>query len=336
MPFSASQNRKRRIFNRSFSILAAVISGTAAVAAGSIVSVCNSIGITPGAVIANWFTMPVLGILFILFPIKLLSSCCTEWINSAAGSIISAFFDYLLAVAEIAADIASPFYSANPGILYSLLLVVILLFVLAVEKLKYKIAGAMIFAILFTLFPLMAQHKNSGVAVISSDCSKPASIVVLFKRPGEAAVINPVYAHIGKIEKILKDNGIFHISEVRFSEPSVKNLSGLRRLASSFKVIKVIMPPDNRHSWRFRDRITETPANFYYTWEGRNGEKIKILREKNKFAIEYPESGVMLNWKLEICYDDNGRKITFRRGNEKSVAGLLPWSDQIGVLQYEL
>ena len=171
--------------------------------------------------------------------------------------------------------------------------------------------------------------------MISSDSGVPPTLVVTDSELKEAVVINPVSAHAENMGKLLRAGVVTKIAEVGFSAPSVRNLSGLEYLQRRYRIEKVLMPGNKRRNWQFFDRITEGGGEFYFVPEGSGGEKLKLFREKNKFAIEYPDSGVMLGWRLEINDKDNGREITFIRKGKK-VSSTLPWSSKNGVWQHEL
>ena len=151
----------------------------------------------------------------------------------------------------------------------------------------------------------------------------------------EALVVNPVSAHVEAMDKELRSGAVTRIAEIAFSFPSTRNLSGLEFLKKRYRIEKVVMPGNKGRNWQFFDRITEGRGEFCYVPEGSGGEKLNLFREKNKFAIEYPESGVMLGWRLEINDRDNGREITFIR-NGKKISSTLPWSTKYGVWQHEL
>lgn len=335
MPFNAFTLRERRKFYFGFSLQALLVSGFAAALAGSVVSLYHTMALTPGAVIANWFTMPVLGLLFAMFPVKLLASCCGSAADRIAGSIIEMFFGYLRTVAGIMSDWAAPFHAVPPGIFMAAVLTCLLLGALSFRRRLYAVLAGGAFLLTFLIFPLTSFWSKPRITVISSDSGTPASVVVADTGLRELTLVNPVRNHIPETEQALKRSGISRIAEVLFSRSLVRNVTGLDYLCGRFKVEKVVMPPGARRNGYFTDRITERGGDFYYVHEGKGGEKVKIFREKSKFAIEYPDSGVMLGWRLEITDRDKGRVLDLYRNNKK-VTALLPWSCKNGVWHYEL
>ena len=335
MPFSAAASTGRRCFKWQFTLQALLVSGVAATLAGSVISLHHSMFLTPGAVIANWFTLPVLGVLFAMLPVKLLASCAGGgWDRTAAG-IIEMFFDYLRGTAEIMSSFAVPFHAMTPGIWLTALMIVLLLGTLGFRKRSIALICGTGFLLLFFSFPLCSLLSDSTVTVISSDAGTPPTVVICDNALREISIINPVRAHRKEVEKVLKRSGIPLIAEIGFSDPSVRNLSDLNYLAGRYRVEKVLLPRETRKNGFFTDSITERGGDYRYVNEGNGGEKIKILRKKDEFAIEYPDSGVMLGWRLEITHCDNGRVLNFS-GPEGKVSALLPWSSKNGIWQYEL
>ena len=335
MPFSPATSGERRFFRWRFALQALVISGISATLAGSVISLCHTMALTPGAVIANWFTLPVLGILFGMLPVKLLASCAGGFWDRTAAGIIEMFFDYLRAVAEIMSSFAAPFHALPPG---KWLTVVMILLLLAALSFRKKAAAAVcgsVFLLLLSAFPLASWLGKSAVTVISSDTGTPPTVVICDKALREISIINPVRAHRNETEKVVKSSGIPFIAEIGFSKASVRNLSDLKYLCRRYTVEKVLLPQGARRNGYFTDNITEYGGNYRYAAEGQGGEKIKILRKKDGFAIEYPDSGVMLGWRLEISHCDRGRVLNFS-GRESKVSALLPWSSKNGIWQYEL
>ena len=335
MPFSPYTLGEMRRFNRGFALKAMLFSGVAALLAGSVVSLYHTLAIAPGAVIANLFTMPLLTLLFAMLPVKLLSYLAGTFSDRMAAQIISSFFDYLRAVAEIMSELCTPFYAFAPGVLFAALAALLLLGALKFRrKLLALGAGAAFLAMLGSLL-LLSWCESSKVTVISSGCDAPPTVVVCDKGIGRIAVVNPVWKHNTALEKVLKRAGASRIHEIAFSRPSVKNLSGLNTLAKRYPVEMVVMPPMTGRNWKFSDRITEGRGEFFCVKEGLGAENLKLFREKNKFAIEYPDSGVILGWRLEISDSDEGRVVEFTRGGTKRRA-TLPWSNKNGVWQHEL
>ena len=335
MPFNLQTRKARRKKERLFKVFSLVISGAMATVAGSVIAYCHSIAVAPGAVAANVLTIPVLGLLFAWLPVKVLASFLSGDIDRFAGRVIEFGFDYLRFVAETTADLAVPFYAVPPGIWGCGAMIVLLLTALWVKNKKYSVLAGCLFFMLLCYFPLRAFGRGPQVAVISSDSGVPPTLVVTDSALKEAVVVNPVSAHTEKMEKLLRAGVVTKIAEVGFSAPSVRNLSGLGYLQRRYRIEKVLMPGNKRRNWQFFDRITEGGGEFYFVSEGSGGEKLKLFREKNKFAIEYPDSGVMLGWRLEINDKDNGREITFIRKGKK-VSSTLPWSSKNGVWQHEL
>ena len=335
MPFSPATAGERRCFRWRFTLQALVISGISATLAGSVISLCHAMALTPGAVIANWFTLPVLGILFAMLPVKLLASCAGGvWDRTAAG-IIEMFFDYLKAVAEIMSSFAAPFYAIPPGKWLTVVMIVLLLAALSCRRKAAAVVCGIVFLLLLAAFPLVSWFGKSAVTVISSDTGTPPTVVICDKALREISIINPVRAHRKELEKAVKSSGIPLIAEIGFSKASVRNLSDLKYLCSRYMIEKVLLPRGARRNGHFTDSITEYGGNYRCTAEGAGGEKMKILRKKDGFAIEYPDSGVMLGWRLEISHCDRGRVLNFS-GTEGKVSALLPWSSKNGIWQYEL
>lgn len=335
MPFTPLTLKKLRRFNGEFALKAAFFSGVTAVLAGSVVSLYHSFALVPGAVIANWFTLPVLGILFAMLPVKVAASFMPESVDRFAAQMIDMFFDYLRTVAEIMSELCAPFYAFAPGVFTAALMALLLLCAFGVRrKLPAVIAGGLFLSMLM-YFPLRSWCESSKVTVISSYSDTPPTLLISDKERGEISVVDPVRVHNPDLEKALKRAGTSKIDGIYFSRPSVRNLSGLELLALRYPVTKVVLPPVTGRNWQFKDRITERKGEFFYVNERENGEKLKFFREKNNFAIEYPDSGVMLGWKLEISDRDNGRAVVFTRGGLKRTA-TLPWSNKNGVWEHEL
>ena len=91
------------------------------------VSLYHSFALVPGAVIANWFTLPVLGILFAMLPVKVAASFMPESVDRFAAQMIDMFFDYLRTVAEIMSELCAPFYAFAPGVFTAALMAFLLL-----------------------------------------------------------------------------------------------------------------------------------------------------------------------------------------------------------------
>ena len=335
MPFTPLTLRKLRSFNREFALKAALFSGVTAVIAGTVVSLCHSFAIVPGAVAANWFTLPVLGLLFAMLPLKIAASFISEGVDRFAAQIIEMFFDYLRSVAEIMGNLCAPFYAFAPGIWCGALMALLLLYALHSRNKKQIFIAGGAFAALLLFFPLRSWCESSKVTVISSDSETPPTILISDKGTGEITVVNPVRYHNRELESALKRAGSSKIDGICFSHPAVRNLSGLDYLALRYPVTKVVLPPVTGRNWQFKDRITERKGDFFYVNEDGNTEKLKFFREKNKFAIEYPDSGVMLGWKLEISDRDDGRAVVFTKGPVRRTA-TLPWSNKNGVWEHEL
>ena len=335
MPFTAQTVKARRRYERRFKLFSLVISGIVAAAAGTVIAYGHSIAVAPGAVAANVLTIPVLGMLFAWLPVKLICSYLPENIDRFAAQVIEYGFDYLRFVAETTADLAAPFYAAEPGIWVVGSMIVLFLAALGMKKKSWSVAagGAFIFLLLF--FPVRSFWERPKVTVISSDTLAPPTIVVTDTALKEAVVVNPVNVHAEDMDKVLRTGAVTDVAEVRFSQPSVRNLSGMEYLNSRYRIQRVIMPGNNKRNRQFFDSVTERKGEFFYAPEGAGWEKLHLFREKNKFAIEYPESGVMLGWRLELNDRDNGREIILIR-NGKRISTTLPWSNKNGVWQYEL
>jgi hypothetical protein len=200
---------------------------------------------------------------------------------------------------------------------------------------RYAAVTGTLFLLLLFLFPLLGWFAPARLTVISSDSATPPTVVIADTFLKESTVINPVRKHLTETEQALRAGGTIRIAEVAFSKPSVRNASALDLLNSRYRIEKVILPGQRNRNWQFYDQITEQPGPFYYVKEGSGGEKLHLFREKNNFAIEYPDSGVMLSLRLEIKDNDQGRAVTLIR-NGKTQSVLLPWSNQNGVWQYEL
>lgn len=335
MPMTPENLAQRRMFNWGFACKSALISGIAAVLAGSVVSLYHNLALTPGAVAANWLTMPVLGFLFGMLPVKLLASSLSPDLDRWAAQIIELLFNYLRHVAEIMGDLAMPFYAFTPGVWLALVMTALLLAALALKNWKYAVASGTLFLLLFVSFPLRSFYDTSRVTVISSDSVLPPTVVISDKCIGELTVVNPVRGHHYDAEKAIKNSGASKISGIYFSAPSVRNLTALEYIERRYVVEKVFFPPMTGRNWKFKDRITESPGSYYCFHENENRGNLKIFRGKNKFAIEYPDSGAMLSWRLEISSGDNGRTVKLiRKGTVSST--VLPWSNKNGVWQHEL
>ena len=336
MPKCPETARKRRAFNRNFALLALAASGITAIAAGSVVSLGHDLPLAPGAVAANFFTLPVLGTLFALLPVKVLLSFGPVWLDNGCAELISAFFAYLLNVSRVTAEIAAPFYAASSAPWLSLFMAALLLTALGVKNSRIAAVSGVLFFLLLFSFPLRSQLAPPQVAVISSDSRQPPTVVITERGSCACSVINPVYAHLDETERLLRRGGVYRIGAVGFSEPSVKNLSGLGPLSRRFAVEKLLLPPDVRNSWQFRAKLTETPGKFVCVSPGAGAEKFQIFRKNSGFAIDYPDSGVILKWKLDISDTGRGRHVVFERKGRAPVTALLPWSNKNGVWQHEL
>ena len=334
MPCTPGNLFRRRLFNWGFSLKSAVISGIVAVLAGSVVSLYHNLALTPGAVAANWFTMPVLGFLFAMLPVKLLLSFTTPELDRFGAQVIEGIFSYLRAISAIASELAAPFYACAPGIILSGLMVILLLLTLRLRNARIACLSGIAFLLLFLSVPLYSHFSSSRVTVISSDSYRPPTVVISDKGLNEVFVVNPVRDHSLHMEEALKRAGTAKIKEVAFSAPQVRNMNGLLQMALRYPVERVIMPPLTGRNWQFKDRITESNGSYSYAEEGNGMGILRLFREKNKFAIEYPDSGVMLDWRLEISNCDRGREIKFIRQG-KEVRYLLPWSNKNGVWQHE-
>ena len=334
MPCTPENLMRRRLFNWGFSFKSAIVSGIAAVLAGSVVSLYHNLALTPGAVVANWFTMPVLGILFAMLPVKLLLSFTTPFLDRMAAQVIEGIFFYLRNVSNIMAEFAAPFYAFPPGTVPAVLMVLLLLLTLRLRNAVCAVLCGVAFLLFFFAFPLASHWASSTVTVISSDSARPPTVVISNKESGEVFVVNPVKDHSFQIEEALKRAGTSKIREVAFSAPRVRNMSGLHRLALRYPVQMVVIPPLTGRNWQFEDRITENNRHYSYVKEGELMEILRLFREKNKFAIEYPNSGAMLKWRLEISNGDMGREIKFLHKG-KVIRRILPWSDRNGVWQHE-
>ncbi|MBE6385181.1 MAG: hypothetical protein E7048_05910 [Lentisphaerae bacterium] len=334
-PFTPQTVKERRRYNRYFKLFSLVVSGIIAAAAGTVIAYGHSIAVSPGAVAANVLTIPLLGLLFAWLPVKLICSFLPENIDRFAGQGIEYGFDYLRFVAETTADWAAPFYAAEPGIWFVGAMILFLLAALGIQKKSLAAAAGGAFVVLLLFFPVRSFLKRPGVTVISSDTLVPPTIVVTDTALKEASVINPVSGHAEDMDKVLRSGAVTDVAEVGFSHPSVRNLSGMEYLKSRYRIQKVILPGNNKRNWQFFDSITERKGEFFYVPEGKGGEKMHLFREKNKFAIEYPDSGVMLGWRLELNDRDDGREIVLIR-NGKRVSTTLPWSNKNGVWHYEL
>ena len=334
MPFSSRSAWQRRLYKWQKNFRNLAISGSAAAAAGSVVALNHTIALAPGAAAVNIVTIPVLGVLFVLLPVKLLCACISESLDRAAALPIEFLFNYLRSAAEITSGAAAPFFAFSPGAVICSLMAAMILAGLTLKK-TYALTAWGVFLILFLLFPLKTLFASPKVTVISSDSHLPPSIVITDTALGETTIINPVRAHLTEINSAVRSGGTPRISEVAFSHPYVRNATALEYLDSRYRIEKVILPDVSRRYWQFLDRITERPGKFYYVREGKGTEKIRIFRKNFDFAIEYPDSGVMLGWKLEICNNDHGRAVTFHR-NGKKISAALPWSNKNGVWQHEL
>ena len=336
MPRCPESSRKHRAFERLFALLALAASGITAIAAGSVVSLAHDLPLAPGAVAANFLTLPVLGTLFALLPVKLLLSFGPVWLDHGCAELISGFFAYLLTVSRVTAELAAPFYAAPPAPWLSLFMAALLLTALGVKNARIAVVSGVLFCVILFSFPLRSCLTPARVAVISSDSQLPPTVVITERGEGACSVINPVYSHLDETERFLRRGGVYRIGAVGFSEPSVKNLSGLVPLSRRFAVEKLLLPPDVRSSWQFRAKLTETPGNFVCVSPGSGAEKFQIFRKNSGFAIDYPDSGVILSWKLEIRNTDSGRHVIFERKGRAPVTALLPWSNKSGVWQHEL
>lgn len=335
MPFNPATQKMRSRKERLFKVLALGISGAIAAVAGTVVSFYHSIAVAPGAVAANILTIPVLGLLFAWLPVKLLCSFGPAFLDRFAGKVIEYGFDYLRFVAGTAAELAAPFYAFPPGIWICGIMAALLLTALAVKNNRFSAAAGIAFLLLLCYFPIKAFRQAPMVTVISSDTQTPPTLVVTDTTLKEAFVVNPVSSHAELTDKALRAGAVTRIAEVRFSVPSVRNLSGLEFLKSRYRIEKVVMPGSKSRNWQFFDRVTEGHGTYCFVSEGLGGEKLHLFREKNKFAIEYPDSGVMLGWRLEINDRDNGRELIFSR-KEKKIFSTLPWSSKNGVWQHGL
>ena len=334
MPFTPHSTWPRRLFRWRKNFRDLVISGSAAAAASSVVALNHTIALAPGAAAANIVTVPVLGVLFALLPVKLLCACISENLDQFAALPIDFLFNYLRFAAATTSRIAAPFFASPPGIAVASLMGAMILAGLTLRK-NYALAAWGIFLILFLAFPLKTFFEKPKLTVVSSDAYLPPSIVVTDTRLGETTIINPVRAHLNEINSAIRSGGTPRISEVAFSHPYVRHATALEYLDSRYRIDKVILPGSPRRNWQFFDRITERPGKFYYVQEGKGTEKLRIFRKNFDFAIEYPDSGVMLGWKLEINNTDHGREVNFHR-NGKKLSALLPWSNKNGVWQHEL
>ena len=160
MPFTPLTLRKLRSFNREFALKAALFSGVTAVIAGTVVSLCHSFAIVPGAVAANWFTLPVLGLLFAMLPLKIAASFISEGVDRFAAQIIEIFFDYLRSVAEIMGNLCAPFYAFAPGIWCGALMALLLLYALHSRNKKQIFIAGGAFAALLLFFPLRSWCED--------------------------------------------------------------------------------------------------------------------------------------------------------------------------------
>ena len=336
MPKCPESARKHRSFNRKFALLALAASGVTAIAAGSVVSLGHDLPLAPGAVAANFFTLPVLGVLFALLPVKLLLSFGPVWLDGGCADLISGFFAYLLAVSRVTAELAAPFYAAPPAPWLSLVMAALLLTAIGVKNVRIAVVSGVLFCLLLFSFPLRSCLAPPRVAVISSDSQLPPTVVITQGGSGASSVINPVYPHLDGLERLLRQSGVFQIGAVGFSEPSVKHLSGLAPLSRRFAVEKLLLPPGARNNWQFWGRLAETPGTFSLVPPGAGAEKFHIFRKISGFAIDYPDSGVILSWRLEIRNTDSGRHVIFERKGQAPVTALLPWSNKSGVWQHEL
>ena len=336
MPKCPESARKHRTFGRKFALFALAASGVTAIAAGSVVSLGHDLPLAPGAVAANFFTLPVLGILFALLPVKLLLSFGPVWLDGACAELISGFFAYLLTVSRVTAELAAPFYAVPPAPWLSLVMAALLLTALGVKNARIAVVSGALFCLLLFSFPLRSCLAPPRVAVISSDSRLAPTVVITPKGFGASSVVNPIYTHLDETERLLRQSGVFRIGAVGFSEPSVKNLSGLAPLSRRFAVEKLLLPPGVRNSWQFRGRLAETPGTFFLVPPGAGAEKFHIFRKNSGFAIDYPDSGVILSWRLEIRDTGSGRHVFFERKGQAPVTALLPWSNKSGVWQHEL
>lgn len=335
MPLTPENLAQRRLFNWGFALKSALISGIAAVLAGSVVSLYHNFALTPGAVAANWLTMPVLGSLFGMLPVKLLASVVSPVTDRWAAQVIELLFNYLRGVAECMGDLAMPFYAFSPGVWLAAVMTALLLGTLAVKNWKYALVSGTIFLLLFISFPLRSWYDTSRVTVITSDSVLPPTVVISDKNLGELILVNPVRGHHYDAERAIKRAGTSKISSIYFSAPSVRNLTALEYIGRRCKVEKVFFPPMTGRNWQFKDRITERNGGYFYFHEKEGRGNLRFFRGKNKFAIEYPESGAMLSWRLEISRGDDGRTVKLIR-NGKTSAVTLPWSNKNGVWQHEL
>ena len=229
---------------------------------------------------------------------------------------------------------AAPFHAIPPAPAVCLGMAILLLVTLGAKNFRLSAAAGTLFLILLCSFPLRSLTMPARVTVFSADSASPPAVVIMEKTG--VTVVNPVLRHLDETEKLLRHSGVSAVEEVQFSGSSVKNLSGLERLARHFPVERLILPPRARGDAAFRERLSETPGAYRCAPQAAGAGKIRIFRKNSDFAIDYPDSGVMLSWRLEIRSGDRGRILTFSRKGVPPVTALLPWSNKSGVWQHEL
>ncbi len=305
MPPSPLRNQLHRKLQWRREVLLAVISCTAAFLGGAAISLAFQGMFFPGAVAANILLLPVVGWMFAVMLLKLLSG----WLWNGWDWLLARLLDGLFAFLDLVAGTVANwfeatasgrpdgwtvwiFYGALAGLLWP-----------GRGVLRRWLAAAVLLGML-GFWHLLPERSVPGILVCREGGMDFPSVAVADPEAGVGIICNvPDAGSARALADFLRERGIRRVDRVVFSRPRSGAVKGLQRLLREMPVGVVELPERDRYDRHFIARLEEVRKTHPdLKFVEHPGSLLQVVVEKTGRGIEYFNPGS--NFKSSVFFEE--------------------------------
>lgn len=322
MPRTVRRNRMYRFLKIRNFILAAIFSCVAAFLGGAATGLMFQGRFLPGSVAANLLLMPVVGVVFPVMTLKVVTGWgwavwdrCLAWCIERLWDLMDgviAGIQYLDATV-----------TGIPPLWSAVLFLTGLLLCLTPElSRRVRVAGAVICGVLLLGWHGSMLFRSSAVLVVHGNYAEVPAVAVADCAGGVGIAVNvPDSAAAVKMAEFFLAHGLTEVDRVLVSSPRSGNIRGLKTLTQHIRVRQFVLPELDRYSGGFRKKMLELNAASGGIPVTERSGGAEITYRKDRWGVEYRNPASRKECRIFFVTEPemmivNGRKIPYIRSSE--------------------
>ncbi len=263
-PFSQRKPLQRHLVRFQAGAADAVIISLAALLGGAVIGLGFQQRFLPGSAVANFLLIPVVGLLFPVMVLKLISGVFSSGTDAFFAGIINFLWDVMDGIVDMVSSLFRASVAGQPPG-WSCGLFVLGLAGMLFPQLprKIRIGGAVLTAGMLVVWHTPVFRQSPAVMIAGGGYAEFPAVALADTLAGTGTVLNVPDGEIASaIARFFYAKGIAEVDNVAFSSPQTRNIRGLQSLASRIPVRQITLPPRRRGDGAFRVKAAEFLAEF--------------------------------------------------------------------------